>query len=106
LREQSIDHGRELVARAADASQVGERLDAEVSLDASDQLDRARARAASGAVGDRDEVGLERGELLEAAPQYALALLVLGRKKFEAEDRALVAQAITDLHVRVEIASL
>ena len=47
----------------ADAGEVGHRLQAVLVLDALDDLDGLCAGGAAGAVGDRDERGLERAQL-------------------------------------------
>ena len=76
----------QLVAGGADAAQVRHRLDPELLLDPLGQLDRARPRRAAGAVGDRDEVRLERRSDSSASAQVALALVGLGREELERED--------------------
>src|SRR5262249_23544367 len=63
--EQSIDDLVELVSRVANAGEVRHRLDAGRLLDLGHQLERPVARASAGAVGDRDESGLQPSEVLE-----------------------------------------
>src|SRR5581483_10275148 len=58
----------------AHAAQVGHRLDPVLALDPARGLDRALAGRAAGAVGDRDEVGLEAAQRLDGREQRLVAL--------------------------------
>ena len=64
----------------ADAAQMGHRLEAVVALDPGRDLDRPVAGRAARAVGDRDEVGLERLQRLDGLEQRLDALRRLGGK--------------------------
>jgi hypothetical protein len=78
---------------------VRHRLEAEVAVDARHDVDRLLARRAAGAVGDGDERGRERHELLQRGLEVDLALLGLRREELERED-GLVArpQQLADAH--------
>ena len=77
--------------RLADAGQVRHRLEAEVLLDPLRDLDRALARGAGRAVGDRDVVGAVLLQLGERLLEVALALVGLRREELEREARRRVA---------------
>lgn len=79
-RPVAAQHLVHLLARRGDAGQV--RSDAERSFakDPRNGLVGALARGASGAVGHRHEVRIERGQLLHRRPQFLVHRLGLGRK--------------------------
>src|SRR5690606_27425027 len=51
---------------------------------------------ATGAVGDGDELGLERRQVVERAPQLRLALVVLGREELERDRGPVRGQGLQD----------
>ena len=95
-REHVVDAGRaHLVERraqlghgGADAGEVRHRLQAELVLDALDDLDRLLAGRAARAVGDRHERRLERLQLARArAYRFCSPASRLRREELEGEDR-------------------
>ena len=58
-----VQRRRQPLGGLADAAEVGHRLEAELVLQRRGDLDRAVAGRAAGAVGDRDEVGLQLRQL-------------------------------------------
>jgi hypothetical protein len=72
--------------RLAYAAEMGHRLDSQVLLDPLRDLHRALARAASRAVGDRDEVRTQVAERGQRLAQGHLSLRRLRREELERED--------------------
>ena len=92
----AVERRAELLDGRADAGEVRHRLDAEVLLDPLDDLDRAVARRAARAVGDRDERRRVLSELRERRAQVLLALLGLRREELEREARVRVLEDLVD----------
>ncbi len=91
--------GREqLLARCADAGQVRHRLEAELAADASDQLERAGARRAARAVGDRHECRRVLAQLARRLPQVLHPLIRLRREELEREAGPPLLENFLDAH--------
>ena len=84
-----VQHLPQPVHRLAHAAQVRHRLDAQLLLDPLGDLDRPLAGRPAGAVGHRDEVGLQAPQRAQRLAQGALALGRLGREELEREDGLL-----------------
>jgi len=74
---QAFEHGLDLVAIRAHAGEVRHRFDADVLLDAADQLDRLVARSATSSVGDRDKGGPQFSQALDGLVQVLFPCAVL-----------------------------
>ena len=77
--------------RLSDAAQVRHRLDPELALDRARDLDRALPRRPAGAVGHRDEAGVERLQRADRLVQRLDALGVLGGKNSNENTGRVVA---------------
>src|SRR5437764_6798742 len=86
-RADLVEDRDELLAGAPDAAEVCHRLDSQVALEPPGHLQRAVARRATGAVGHRDEVRLERAERFERGAEIPLPVVGLRREELEGEDR-------------------
>jgi len=82
----------------ADAAQVGHRLQAQIALQRPRDLGRAVAGRAAGAVGDRDEVGLQLAQRARRRVELLGRLLRLRREELDREDRPLGIQYVVDSH--------
>ena len=86
------DHVVDLLAGRGDAGEMRGRRQRGLGQDALDGRVGALARRAAGAVGHRDEIGLERRQPRDRLPQRLLHLLGLRREELERDaDAALVA---------------
>ena len=97
-RLELIEHERKLAASRAHAREMGHGFDADLALNAPDQVDRELARAAAGAVRDRDVSRRERRQVGDGREQAIHAFLVLRRKELEGDGGARSAELIHDLH--------
>src|SRR5882762_2407761 len=94
----------QLLARGADASEVGHGLDLGVALDARHHLQRAPPRGPTRAPGHADERGPERAQGAERFEQRGHSRVVPRREEFEREDRLSAlrreAEHVRDPHRR------
>ena len=100
---EAVEDGGDLVAVVADAGEVRHRLDAVLALDAGDDVDGLLARAAAGAVGDRDEARRQLAQPVDGAQQRLLAGVGLGREELEREHRLALVEQVADAHNRVNL---
>src|SRR5262249_11982303 len=88
------DHRVDLLAGRGDAGEMSRRGERSLRQDALDGRVRALARGAARAVGDRDEIRLERRKAGDRVPQRLFHLLGLRREELEGDaDAALPAIA-------------
>ena len=86
--------------RLADAAQVGHRLEAQVVLQRPGDLDRPLAGRPAGAVGHRDEVGLQLAQLAGRREQPLGRLRRLRREELDREGRPPRGEDLVDAHPR------
>ena len=92
LVEELLDDRRDLLARRADAGQVRDRVERRLAQQPADQRARGDPRLARGAVGDRDEVRVDRLERLDGGPQARRGVRVARREELEGDGRPVVGR--------------
>ena len=88
----------EAVAREPGGGDVRDRFQPALAREPPHDGQRQVARRAARPAGDRDERGLERGQLLDRAPEGELGLDRARRRELEGDDRLAVPQALVEPH--------
>ena len=83
----ALDDRVDLLAAGLDTGQVGRRRQGRFRQDPLHRPVRALAGRTAGAIGDRDELGRQRGQTGHGLPQIGLGLVGLGRKELERHAR-------------------
>ena len=96
----AIEDRGELVPAVADARQVRDRRQPGLPLDPDDQVMGSLPRRAPGAVGHRDERGLQGLELRDRLEQLVRGLVGLGGEELEAEGGGAGLENVLDVHGR------
>src|SRR5262249_15445272 len=98
-RRQPVENALELVARRTDACQMCHGLERLIALDLADKFDCTIARAAAGAVRDRDIGRMQVAQGLDGASQGRKALVRLRREELEGKARAPGTKQLADSHI-------